>query len=77
MQEADVLETVAAIWKEVLLVEVGPDSDFFVEGGHSLALMRMVNRLQEHYGVEMSIGDIFDYPTLQEFSGAVYGRVSA
>ncbi|WP_189824154.1 acyl carrier protein [Streptomyces finlayi] len=77
MQESEVLETVTGIWKEVLLVDVDAASDFFEEGGHSLAVMQLVNRLQENYGVEMSIGDIFEYPTLGEFSAAVHGRVTA
>jgi acyl carrier protein len=77
MRQAEVLEVVTGIWKEVLEVDVGPDSDFFEEGGHSLALLALVNRLQEHYGVEMSVADVFDYPVLEEFASAVHERVSA
>ncbi|WP_314176413.1 acyl carrier protein [Streptomyces winkii] len=77
MQQTEVLEVVTDFWKEVLQVDVGPDSDFFEAGGHSLALLALVNRLQEHFGVEMSVVDVFDYPTLGEFAGAVHERMSA
>ncbi|MFJ4949538.1 acyl carrier protein [Streptomyces sp. NPDC088760] len=77
MAEAEVLDVVAGIWKEVLLTDVGPDSDFFEEGGHSLAVLQLVSRLNEHYGVELSMRDIFDHPTLGEFAGAVRERVAA
>jgi acyl carrier protein len=73
--EAEVLEVLTGVWREVLRTDVGPESDFFEEGGHSLAVLQLVSRLNEHYGVELSMRDIFDHPTLREFARAVHERV--
>jgi aryl carrier-like protein len=56
----------ARVWSEVLQVDrVGADDDFFALGGHSLAAIQVVARLQATSGVELSLRDLFDTPTLR------------
>jgi len=74
MPEDDVLTRLAEIWAAVLLTEVGPETDFFEEGGQSVAALQMITRVEEEYGLELSIRDIFESPTLGEFTEAVRAR---
>ncbi|RPH55535.1 hypothetical protein EHM82_05130, partial [bacterium] len=56
---------VAGIWREVLEVEkVGAHDNFFDLGGHSLALARVHVLLKERIGREISMVDLFRYPTV-------------
>ena len=63
----------ADIWKDVLGLEqaVGPDQSFFECGGHSLAAMRVIARVQEKMGVEVPVRLLFQAPTLAAFTRAV------
>src|SRR5262249_46446453 len=56
---------IAAIWREVLRVErVGVDDNFFDLGGHSLLLVRVSRKLQETFNQEVTVLDLFKYPTI-------------
>jgi amino acid adenylation domain-containing protein len=56
---------VAAIWREALGVEkVGAHDNFFDLGGHSLVLARVHVLLKERLGQEVSMVDLFRYPTV-------------
>nr|WP_161974662.1 non-ribosomal peptide synthetase [Albitalea terrae] len=60
---------VARIWAQVLQVErIGRRSHFFELGGHSLLAVRVVSRLREVLGVEVSLADLFDQPVLSGFA---------
>ncbi|HXT68215.1 MAG TPA: amino acid adenylation domain-containing protein [Vicinamibacterales bacterium] len=57
-------EIVRAIFSEVLdRPQIGSQDDFFRLGGHSLAAMRAVARIQAAFGVTLSVADLFDQPT--------------
>lgn len=51
-------------WADLLGTPVtGPDADFFVNGGGSLAAAQLVSRIRERYAAG-SVGDIYQNPTL-------------
>jgi amino acid adenylation domain-containing protein len=55
---------VAAIWGEVLGVpSVGAHDDFFDLGGTSLQASRVLSRLADRWGVELSVGELAEHPT--------------
>jgi amino acid adenylation domain-containing protein len=57
--------TIATIWQEVLQVEqVGLHANFFDLGGHSLLLARVWNKLRTVLRQELSMVDLFQYPTI-------------
>ncbi|HVI44818.1 MAG TPA: non-ribosomal peptide synthase/polyketide synthase [Chitinophaga sp.] len=58
-------ERLAEIWAALLEVEqVGIHDDFFALGGHSLLAIRVISAIRKQLGTEVSIGDIFDHPTV-------------
>ncbi|HEU4881265.1 MAG TPA: amino acid adenylation domain-containing protein, partial [Longimicrobium sp.] len=60
---------VAGIWAELLGVErVGRGDDFFALGGHSLLAVRVVARVRQALGVDVSPGDLFERPVLADFA---------
>ena len=57
--------TIAEVWQEVLgIASVGLDDNFFEIGGHSLLLARLQERLVEVLKREISVIDLFQYPTV-------------
>lgn len=57
--------SVAEIWREVLQVErVGRDDNFFDLGGDSLRIARVHAKLVAALGVELTIVELFQHPTL-------------
>jgi amino acid adenylation domain-containing protein len=58
-------QTIANIWQEVLNVpRVGMNDNFFELGGHSLLIVRVYYRLCEVTDRELSITDMFRFPTI-------------
>ena len=54
-----------ALWQAVLQLErVGVHDNFFELGGHSLLLIQLHRRLQERYGKQVTVMDLFRYPTV-------------
>ncbi|MBN4003641.1 non-ribosomal peptide synthetase [Nostoc sp. LPT] len=63
--QTDVEKTIANIWQEVLNVEnVGIHDNFFELGGHSLLLVQVHSKLREVFQSDLSILDLFRYPTI-------------
>ncbi len=62
----------AAIWAEVLGVDrVGSTDDFFALGGHSLNATRIVARILETFGVELTHRGFFDAPSVAELAAQI------
>ncbi|WP_338932417.1 amino acid adenylation domain-containing protein [Streptomyces netropsis] len=56
---------VGEIWRELLSQDaVGPQDDFFICGGTSIAASRLVSRIRTRMGVEVPLAVVFDTPTL-------------
>ncbi len=59
-------QTIQGIWEEILqLGAVNSDDNFFDLGGHSLLAIRMSESLSERLGVEVSVVDAYEYPTVK------------
>ncbi|MGW0605145.1 amino acid adenylation domain-containing protein [Streptomyces sp. NPDC002640] len=57
-------EAMARVFAEVLgLGEVGADDAFFDLGGSSLLAIRLVARIREEFGAELTLGSLFASPT--------------
>jgi amino acid adenylation domain-containing protein len=66
---------VARIWREVLdSEEVGIDDNFFERGGHSLLLVQVQSRLRAALGCDVSIVELFQYPTVRTVAAHLAGR---
>ncbi|WP_150267090.1 non-ribosomal peptide synthetase [Paenibacillus tepidiphilus] len=67
------------IWKRVLSVEqVGEEDNFFALGGHSLKLFEMVSYITKDFGIELSVGEIYQqdsFSSLVEYVQQKLGSV--
>ncbi|WP_323145100.1 MupA/Atu3671 family FMN-dependent luciferase-like monooxygenase [Massilia phyllosphaerae] len=64
----------ADVWAALLKVDpalVGADANFFELGGHSLLLMRLAAEIRDRFGVDLSIRDVFELPTLAKLAERV------
>lgn len=53
------------------LPAVGIDENFFVLGGHSMLGAQLIIRIAEMYGVEMTLLELFDNPTVRDMAAKV------
>ena len=75
--ESDIERTIAALWRDVLgLSEVGVNDNFFDLGGHSLLVVQVQRRLREASGREVSITDMFRFPTIRGLALHLAGQAS-
>ncbi|MCK0438393.1 amino acid adenylation domain-containing protein [Gordonia alkaliphila] len=73
--EGEAEAALAAVFAGVLGVDrVSVTESFFDAGGNSLAAMRLVARAGEALGVELSIRDLFDAPTVRDLVAASVGK---
>lgn len=74
MDNAEIASQTAAIWSQLLGVKtMQAEDNFFALGGHSLLGVKLIGALQERLGLgeELKIGDLFEHPTLGEFTAHV------
>jgi acyl carrier protein len=65
----DLEQQIAAVWKDVLKLDrVGSGDNFFDLGGHSLLAVQAHRRLRETLQRDLSITDIFRFPTVQSLA---------
>lgn len=68
-------QAIVEIWKEALMLrEVGIDESFFDLGGDSLAATRAFARMNKLFHAELSLGDMFDYPTIASLAALIHSR---
>ncbi|CAL9575246.1 D-alanine--D-alanyl carrier protein ligase [Streptomyces sp. enrichment culture] len=69
---ADLVGTIGGIFQSVLGgAPFGPDDDFFLRGGHSLAAVTVIGRIEERLGVLLDLGDFLDLGTAREVAELV------
>lgn len=78
----DTEQLVADTWCEVLDIDrtgesLAPSDDFFVLGGHSLLALRVIARLRDAAGVDISIQDFFEDTTVAGVAVAVQRSILA
>lgn len=62
-------QKIADIWKDVLEInQVSIHSNIFDLGGHSLLLVKIQGQLQDILSIEISVLDLFKYPTISSLS---------
>lgn len=70
-------EALVEMWRQLmptnhsLPADIGREESFFALGGNSLGAARLMFRIRETFGVEVSLGDFYRAPTLAECAAAV------
>jgi NAD(P)-dependent dehydrogenase (short-subunit alcohol dehydrogenase family) len=63
---------IAAVWRDLIgLDSIGLDDNFFELGGHSLLATRVLARVSDMFGVQVSLRTLFEAPTIREFAAIV------
>jgi acyl carrier protein len=53
------------IWSEILNADwISIHDNFFSVGGHSLTAIRVINRVNEAFGIRLPVGSLFEEPTI-------------
>ena len=71
------LETaLAQLWSELLGVEkIGLRDNFFELGGYSILGLRLVSATRDTFGVDMTLRELFDGPTIEKMLEVIYAKV--
>jgi len=65
LPQTEMENVIAAVWKEVLQrKKVGIYDHFFEIGGHSLLIAQVQSKLQDTLGIEITMVELFEYPTI-------------
>jgi len=77
-QAATLEDRISRLWQEALgLPAIDPDQNFFQLGGDSLMAVQLMARMRERLGVEASVGDLFDFPTVRSMAREFNARARA
>jgi amino acid adenylation domain-containing protein len=67
--QTELEQAIAKIWQRVLNVEqIGIHDNFFELGGHSLLLVQVHGQLHERFKSDLSMLDLFRYPTISSLA---------
>jgi non-ribosomal peptide synthetase component F/acyl carrier protein len=67
-------QQLVVLWAELLSVEadeLSVTANFFRIGGHSLLATRLMTRMRETFGVEISVRVVFEHPTISELAAVL------
>jgi len=63
-------QRIADVWRDVLLLrEIGIHDNFFELGGDSLSATRAFARINNAFGVRLTLRDFFEHPTIAGLAG--------
>ena len=72
----DIEEKLILIWQEILKLEkIGVYDQFFNLGGNSLLTIQLQPKIKDAFNIDLSIADIFQYPTVFAFAEFVRGKL--
>jgi acyl carrier protein len=76
---ASLLEAeIAQIWADLLKVNnPSVHADFFALGGHSLLAAQLISRLRDYFGVNISVRQLFEAPTISRLATALSQLLTA
>jgi amino acid adenylation domain-containing protein len=69
-----------AIWADILGIKsekISVNINFFDIGGDSLRLIKMVNRVNQQFGTDVSVASIFKFPVISQLAGFLHNAGSA
>jgi amino acid adenylation domain-containing protein len=70
-------QTLCALFAEVLgVTKIGPEDSFLDMGGHSLLAIRLIGRVRVALGLDLSVRDVFESPTVEALD-ALLDRTNA
>ena len=76
--EGPVEKALAALWSELLGHPVtNRDTHFFLAGGHSLLIPRLVGRVQERLGRTIDLVAVMEHPVLRDLAAHIAARPKA
>lgn len=66
-------EMLVKIWSEYLAIdrEIGITDDFFELGGHSLVAVRIMSKIDQHFGVRLPLASLFEHATIEKMANIV------
>lgn len=69
MPQTEVEQAIATVWQQVLNIDkVGIHDNFFEIGGHSLLMLKVNSQLREIFKTDLSIIEMFRYPTINSLA---------
>ncbi|MFF0885018.1 phosphopantetheine-binding protein [Streptomyces sp. NPDC003456] len=69
---APLVQEIAKLWAEHLdQPEVGADDDFFALGGNSLTGIKIIERVSQDYGIQLSVRDFYLAQTPARVAGLI------
>ena len=76
--QSGVQEKLTEIWRDVMRLDViAAGDDFFDLGGHSLLMTQIMGRVRAVFGVQVSLRDFFEAPTIAELTRVIEERIMA
>lgn len=73
----EIEERLTKVWAEFLAMEeqsIGMMDSFFELGGHSLKAVSIISKIYEEFGVQLSLKDIFQSPTIRELTQLILSQ---
>ncbi|WP_404791155.1 condensation domain-containing protein [Altericista sp. CCNU0014] len=69
LPQTELEQAIATLWQQALnLDSIGLHDNFFDMGGHSLLMVRVQSQLIERFGQNLSLLDLFRYPTIHSLA---------